>query len=25
MLVPDRPGWGFTFDRDYVAHLAARS
>jgi L-alanine-DL-glutamate epimerase-like enolase superfamily enzyme len=25
LLVPDRPGWGFTFDRDYVAHLAARS
>ncbi|MCK8784186.1 mandelate racemase/muconate lactonizing enzyme family protein [Roseomonas sp. NAR14] len=20
-LVPERPGWGFTFDRDYVAHL----
>jgi L-alanine-DL-glutamate epimerase-like enolase superfamily enzyme len=25
MLVPNRPGWGFTFDRDYVAHLTARS
>jgi L-alanine-DL-glutamate epimerase-like enolase superfamily enzyme len=20
-LVPERPGWGFTFDRDYIAHL----
>ncbi len=24
-IVPDRPGSGFTFDRDFVAHLAARS
>ncbi len=21
-LVPERPGWGFTFDRDRIAHLA---
>lgn len=21
-LVPERPGWGFTFNQDYVAHLA---
>jgi L-alanine-DL-glutamate epimerase-like enolase superfamily enzyme len=21
-LVPDRPGWGFTFNQDYVSHLA---
>jgi L-alanine-DL-glutamate epimerase-like enolase superfamily enzyme len=25
VLVPDRPGSGFTFDRDYIAHLAKRS
>lgn len=23
-LVPDRPGWGFAFNRDFVAHLARR-
>ena len=22
-IVPERPGWGFTFDRDYVRHLQA--
>jgi L-alanine-DL-glutamate epimerase-like enolase superfamily enzyme len=21
-VVPERPGWGFTFNRDYIAHLA---
>jgi L-alanine-DL-glutamate epimerase-like enolase superfamily enzyme len=21
-LVPERPGWGFTFNQDYVSHLA---
>jgi L-alanine-DL-glutamate epimerase-like enolase superfamily enzyme len=21
-LVPERPGWGFTFNQDYIAHLA---
>ncbi len=21
-LVPERPGWGFTFNRDYIAHLS---
>ena len=21
-IVPERPGWGFTFNRDYIAHLA---
>ena len=21
-MVPERPGWGFTFNRDYVAHLS---
>jgi L-alanine-DL-glutamate epimerase-like enolase superfamily enzyme len=22
-IVPERPGWGFTFNRDYIAHLNA--
>jgi L-alanine-DL-glutamate epimerase-like enolase superfamily enzyme len=21
-IVPERPGWGFTFNQDYVSHLA---
>jgi L-alanine-DL-glutamate epimerase-like enolase superfamily enzyme len=21
-LVPERPGWGFTFNQDYIDHLA---
>ena len=21
-VVPERPGWGFTFNRDYIAHLS---
>lgn len=21
-VVPERPGWRFTFDRDYIAHLS---
>jgi len=20
-IVPERPGWGFTFNRDYIRHL----
>jgi L-alanine-DL-glutamate epimerase-like enolase superfamily enzyme len=24
-LVPERPGWGFTFNRDYVRHLTAQA
>jgi L-alanine-DL-glutamate epimerase-like enolase superfamily enzyme len=22
VLVPERPGWGFTFNQDYIDHLA---
>jgi L-alanine-DL-glutamate epimerase-like enolase superfamily enzyme len=24
-IVPERPGWGFTFNRDYIGHLARAS
>jgi L-alanine-DL-glutamate epimerase-like enolase superfamily enzyme len=24
-VVPERPGWGFTFNRDYIRHLAKAS
>jgi L-alanine-DL-glutamate epimerase-like enolase superfamily enzyme len=24
-VMPERPGWGFTFDMDCIAHLEART